>query len=151
MAGQSVARQEEPEAALYRRIRGKLGVGQLRSDRDLVALVRKRLPVSAVAVLSKRGVTEGEICQLVLPRRTLTHRRNKREALTRDESDKMVRLARITSLAEQVFGSDEKAGRWMRSPKRRFDGETPLAMLATEAGARLVEEMLVQVDEGMAA
>lgn len=143
--------QEEPEASLYRRIEGKLEVGHLRSDRDLVALVRRRLPVSAVAALSKRGVTEGEICQLVLPRRTLTHRRNRGEALTRDESDKMVRLARITALAEQVFGSDEKAGRWMRKAKRRFDGETPLAMLATEAGARLVEEMLVQVDEGMAA
>ncbi|MBV8829535.1 MAG: DUF2384 domain-containing protein, partial [Acidobacteriaceae bacterium] len=30
-----------------------------------------------------------------------------------------------------------------------FEGETPMHMLETEAGARLVEEMLIQIDEGM--
>jgi uncharacterized protein (DUF2384 family) len=37
----------------------------------------------------------------------------------------------------------------MRQPKKRFEGETPMQLLQTEAGARLVEEMLIQIDEGM--
>ena len=42
-----------------------------------------------------------------------------------------------------------KALSWMRQTKKRFQGETPMAMLQTEAGARLVEQMLIQIDEGM--
>jgi uncharacterized protein (DUF2384 family) len=39
----------------------------------------------------------------------------------------------------------------MRTEKKRFRGRTPMAMMATEAGSRLVEEFLYQIDEGMAA
>ena len=86
-----------------------------------------------------------------MPRRTLAHRRAKREPLSREESDKAVRVARITSLAEQTFGESDRAWRWMRKPKRRFQGRTPIEMIATEAGARLVEEMISQIDDGIAA
>jgi putative toxin-antitoxin system antitoxin component (TIGR02293 family) len=101
--------------------------------------------------LTKHGLAEQEIYELVLPRRTLAHRRAKHQPLTREESDKAVRLARITALAEQVFGDEEKASRWLRQPKRRFGSRTPLDLLSTEAGARLVEEMLYQIDDGMVA
>jgi putative toxin-antitoxin system antitoxin component (TIGR02293 family) len=144
-------RASETDPTLYRRIGAKLGVGQLRSDQDLVRLVEERLPVQTIVSLAAHGLTDAELYDLVLPRRTLTHRRAKREPLTREESDRAVRLARVTALAEEVFGDDEKAGRWLRKPKRRFDGRTPLQLLATEVGARLVEEALYQIDHGLAA
>lgn len=136
---------------LYERIGLKLGVAAPRSDSDLATLVEHRLSVRALASLVKHGVAEQEICALVLPRRTLTHRRAKHQLLTREESDKVVRLARLTALAEQVFGDDAKASRWLRKAKRRFGARSPLEMLATEAGARLVEEMLYQIDDGVVA
>jgi uncharacterized protein (DUF2384 family) len=37
----------------------------------------------------------------------------------------------------------------MRTPKRRFRGKSPLEAIATEPGGRLVEEMLIQIDEGI--
>jgi len=136
---------------LYQRIETKLGVDPLRSDHDLVTLVERRLPVRTLTSLTKHGIGEQEIYDLVLPRRTLTHRRAKHQLLTREESDKVVRLARITALAEQVFGDEAKAARWLRQPKRRFGSSTPFDLLATEAGARLIEEMLYQIDDGMVA
>ena len=60
-----------------------------------------------------------------------------------------MRVARITATAEQVFGEPERAWRWLRKPQQRFDGKAPIDMLTTEAGARLVEEMLVQIDQGI--
>ena len=57
----------------------------------------------------------------------------------------------MTALAEEIFGDDAKASRWLRKEKSRFEGRTPLEMLRTEAGARLVEEMLLQLDYGFAA
>jgi len=58
------------------------------------------------------------------------------------------RLARVTGLAEQVFGDKAKAHRWLRKPKRGLDGTTPLASLSSEAGIRRVEEMLYRIDSG---
>jgi putative toxin-antitoxin system antitoxin component (TIGR02293 family) len=71
--------------------------------------------------------------------------------LSREESDRAVRIATITSMTEQVFGDSERAWRWLRKPKKHFDGRTPIDKLGTEAGARLVEEMLQQIDHGMLA
>ena len=136
---------------MYPLLEGKLGVVGIHSDQDLVALVESRLPVSAVRSLVSSGLSDAEVYQLILPRRTLAHRLAKREPLSREESDKAVRVARITALAEQTFGEPQRAWRWMRKPKRRFQGRTPMEMLATEAGAHLVEEMLYQIDDGIAA
>lgn len=138
-------------AMLYRRLEVKLGVTPLRSDKDLARLVHDRLPLTSVESLSHHGMSEEEIYSFIIPRRTLVHRKTRRESLTHDESDRAVRIARITSLAEEVFGDDAKASRWLRKIKSRFEGRSPLEMLRTEAGARLVEEMLLQLDYGFAA
>jgi putative toxin-antitoxin system antitoxin component (TIGR02293 family) len=136
-------------ASFYSRVGGKLGTPRIRSDRDLAEVVEKRLPALAIKALVRAGLSQGEAYQLIVPRRTLAHRIAKRQPLSREESDKAVRIARITAFAEQVFGEAERAWRWMRQRKDYFAGKTPLAMLGTEAGARLVEEMLVRIDDGM--
>jgi putative toxin-antitoxin system antitoxin component (TIGR02293 family) len=145
----SVSRREP--AHFFRRVETKLGTRPLRSDSDLANAVQKRLPLSSVEALLQNGISDEEIYNLILPRRTLAHRKNRLESLTHEESDRAVRVARIASLAEEVFGEDAKAARWLRKPKVRFSSRTPLEMLATEAGARLVEEMLLQIDYGFAA
>jgi putative toxin-antitoxin system antitoxin component (TIGR02293 family) len=132
-------------------LRGKLGVALIRSDRDLASLVEKQLPATAVKCLVRGGLSDAEVYQLILPRRTLAHRVAKHQPLSREESDRAVRVARITSMAEQVFGDSERAWRWLRKPKRHFDGKTPMKMLGTEAGARLVEEIVQQIDHGLLA
>ena len=124
---------------------------------------RERLPLTAtwlgwwrsdyrclsIESLTSHGLSDEEIYTYIVPRRTLVHRKSKREPLTHDESDRAVRIARITSLAEEVFGDDAKAGRWLRKIKERFDGRTPLEVSRTEAVGRLVEEMLLQLDYGI--
>ncbi len=134
-----------------RRLQELLGVRRLRSDQDLLTLVEQRLPVQTLDGLRRHGLSDDEIYALVLPRRTLAHRRARSEALSREESDRVVRLARIATLSQDVFGDRERAWRWLRAEKRRFHGRSPLELLATETGARLVEELLYRIDEGMAA
>ncbi|MDQ2695671.1 MAG: DUF2384 domain-containing protein [Pseudomonadota bacterium] len=101
-----------------------------------------------IAALLRQGLADDEIHALIIPRRTLTHRRHRREPLSREESERAVRVARLTALAETVFGDRDRAFRWLRAPKRR-EGKPPLALLVTEAGARLVEEMLYRIDDGI--
>ncbi|MEX2304033.1 MAG: antitoxin Xre/MbcA/ParS toxin-binding domain-containing protein [Bryobacterales bacterium] len=136
-------------SGLYARIAHALGSGRLRSDKDLERLVDQRLPTAVISSLLKQGLTEPEIHAVILPRRTLSHRKAKRENLTTEESDRAVRLARIVALGEEVFGDPRKSFRWLRSGKSRLAGRPPLDVVSTESGARLVEEMLYQIDEGM--
>jgi putative toxin-antitoxin system antitoxin component (TIGR02293 family) len=136
----------------FRRIKINLGVrSPLTSETDLVSLVEERLPVAAISALLEQGILEKEVHSVILPRRTLQHRRSRKEKLSREESDRALRLARLVALTERVFGDREIGMHWLRSPKKRFQGRTPMAMMETETGSRLVEEALYQIDEGMAA
>ncbi|MBI1786170.1 MAG: DUF2384 domain-containing protein [Acidobacteria bacterium] len=151
MAEVNRAAEPMPPGTFYSLMGGKLGVSRIQSGEDLASLVEKRLPAGAIKALVRGGLSDAEVYQLIVPRRTLAHRIAKHQPLSREESDKAVRVARITAMAEQVFGEPERAWRWLRKPKRNFSGKTPIEKLATEAGARLVEEMLVQIDHGMLA
>jgi len=139
------------EIAFYSRVSGKLGVRAAKSDRDLVNLVEHRLPAESVRSLVRNGLSDEEAYQLIVPRRTLAHRFARQQPLSIEESDKALRVARTIAFAEQTFGESERAWRWLRKPKIQFDGKSPIDMLATEAGARLVEELIVQIDDGLAA
>jgi len=112
--------------------------------------VEAGVPVATMAsFVAGSGLEFAELYDVVIPARTLKHRRTRRESLSRDESDKLARLIRIYDQAVRVLGDKEKALHWLRKPLRRFTGRTPLEMLCTEFGARMVEEMLGQLDYGM--
>ena len=108
-----------------------------------------RIWTNALTALSRYGYSEDEVFALVVPKRTLARRKAANEPLTIEETDKALRLDRIAAQAERVFGEPEKAQRWLRKPKRELKGETPLAYLASEAGARVVEEVLFRIEHGI--
>jgi putative toxin-antitoxin system antitoxin component (TIGR02293 family) len=139
------------ETGFFSRVSGKLGVRAARSGRDLVTLVEHRLPAESVRSLVRSGLTDEEAYRLIVPRRTLAHRFARRQPLSLEESDQALRVARTIAFSEQVFGETERAWRWLRKTKKQFEGKTPLEMLATEAGARLVGELIAQIDDGLAA
>ena len=140
-----------PVISLLQRLEEMLAVERLRSDHDIVRLVEERLPTRALSSLRRAGLTDEEIHALVVPRRTLSHRVAKRERLSADESDRVVRIARVVNLGENAFRDAARFWSWFRAPQRRFDDRSPLQMLQTEAGARLVEDLLIGLEEGFVA
>jgi putative toxin-antitoxin system antitoxin component (TIGR02293 family) len=112
--------------------------------------VRDGLALDVVdrALLSGR-VSLAELDRLVLPRKTLDHRR-KLGALTPDQSDRISRLLRVIEEAETTFGDQAKAHAWLRRPSALLDGETPLDRLDTDIGTRQVEAMLGRIAYGLA-
>ncbi len=95
------------------------------------------------------GIALRDLLDVIIPARTLKHRRQRKEPLNLDESDRLARVARLYELAVKVFGDADKARRWLSKPKERFREIFPVAMMRTELGGRQVEEMLYQIDEGM--
>lgn len=108
------------------------------------------LPLDSLATLMQlTGMTWADVYQIVIPARTLKHRRAKRQALSVEESDRLARVARTFDHAMRVFGDLERARLWLGRPKHRFEERTPLQMLVSETGGRLVEEMLGQIEHGI--
>jgi len=97
--------------------------------------------------LQAAGV-DGRILARIIPRRTLDHRHQKGEALSLEESERAYRTASTLALAEAVFGDRQKALAWLTAPKIRFDGESPMELIDTDIGTRLVAEALMQIGEG---
>lgn len=66
-----------------------------------------------------------------------------------DKSDRALRLLRIHDHTVRVFGSEEKANRWLCKPCRALDGAIPLDLLASETGGQIVKSELHAIDHGM--
>ena len=73
------------------------------------------------------------------------------DPLSVEESDRVVRLARIQALAEDTFGDAGKANRWLRQPLGILDDKSPLELAQTESGTRVIEQLLAKIDWGAAA
>jgi putative toxin-antitoxin system antitoxin component (TIGR02293 family) len=131
--------------------RGALGM-DVASAADLARAVFLRIPLKSLMHVMRSGsFSDEEISDMVIPARTQRHRHQKNERLTVEESDRLVRLTRIQALAEDVFGDVVKANAWLRAPLGELSGETPLGLAQTEAGARVVEQILAKIDWGAAA
>src|ERR1700744_5862701 len=126
-----------------------LGLKSPTTESEILRIVEGRLAASVVQRLAALGLERPEIDTIVIPSRTLQHRRSRREKLTVEESDRVLRVIRVLSLAESVYGDRKRALAWLRNPHPRLDGRIPLSLLKTDTGGRIVEELLIQIDEGM--
>jgi putative toxin-antitoxin system antitoxin component (TIGR02293 family) len=126
-----------------------LGVPPPATEAEILRIVEGRLAPSIINRLVDLGLERPEIDATIIPLRTLQHRRSRREKLTIEETDRVLRVIRALSLAESVYACRERALGWLRRPQARLDGRTPLSLLRTDTGSRIVEELLLQIDEGM--
>lgn len=118
---------------------------------DAVREIRSGLPVDRVDEAIRDGlVTAVEVDQLAVPRKTLAHRRQIGR-LSVEQSDRFARLLRVIATAEDVFANREKAATWLRRPTSVLNGQAPLQLLDTDAGAREVEFLLTRIAHGIAA
>ncbi len=126
-----------------------LGLQPPVTETEMLRIVEAQLAPAVIKRLVSLGLQRSEIDAAIIPLRTLQHRRSRREKLTVEESDRVLRVIRALSLAESVYGSRERALAWLRNPHARLDGRAPLSLLNTDTGSRIVEELLGQIDEGM--
>ncbi|MGD0628369.1 MAG: antitoxin Xre-like helix-turn-helix domain-containing protein [Terracidiphilus sp.] len=112
--------------------------------------IERGVPISSLEEFSAySGITLKDLMEVVIPPRTLKHRRQRQEPLSIEESDRLFRVVRMYELAVKVYGDREDGREWLIGSKQRFDQRTALSMLRTEAGEQAVEEFLYQIDEGV--
>lgn len=95
-------------------------------------------------------VSTKEFADLIwISTRTLARRKESRR-LEPDESDRLVRLARIVGLALRLFEGDlVQARRWLLATNVALGDEAPIRMATTEVGAREVEHLIGRLEHGI--
>ncbi len=118
------------------------------SELGIYTWLKNGLPFEAVDILIKNHkITIAEI-QRFIPPRTFARRKQERK-LNAEESDKVARLAIIFDFAEEVFGNNKKASIWLRRPNKALNGLSPIELLETDYGARIVETILGRIQHGV--
>jgi putative toxin-antitoxin system antitoxin component (TIGR02293 family) len=120
---------------------------KVRTVAELSRLVVAGLPFRSLRHVSARypAAARARVEQIVVPRTTML-RREQAGVLSREESERLERVARLTALAEHVLESREDAQRFLTAPHPLLDGEAPIDLAATDLGARRVEDVLWRLE-----
>ena len=130
-------------------LRSKSAVVEM-TPAKLIEVIRIGLPVRELDALqaSLRVPMDKLAPKLGISKATL-HRRKARGRLGLEESDHVVRYARIMGKAVEVMEGEEPARRWLTSPQIGLGGAVPLDYAETEVGAREVEDLLGRIEYGV--
>jgi len=121
---------------------------------DTAALLKRLdegLSYAAFERLKRRlKVSTQELADAALITQRTLARRKKAGRMQPDESDRLVRLARVFSSAIEFYGGNVDSARaWMMRPIPALSGASPFDMAKTEVGAREVEKLIHQIEHGV--
>ncbi len=129
-----------------------LGLRDYRPIR-IYAQLRKGLPYRALERFQRNTrLNTTEIATLIqLPPRTLA-RRKQTGRLEPEESDRLIRVARVFGRALGLFeGDPAAASHWLSSKQPLLGNLVPLALAGTDVGALEVEHLVGRLEHGIPA
>lgn len=115
-----------------------------------ILCVREGLPASAFAeVASTLDMPRTHLAaKLDIAPRTLTRKYGSKQKLSREESEKILRLAKIRNLARTLFNNDQSVSEWLSKPASALNGVAPIDLLDTHTGISQVESLLQGIAHG---
>lgn len=117
----------------------------------VVEQIRHGLSFAALARLQRNtGLSWQTLAEVVsIPERTLA-RRKESGRLDPDESDRLVRAARVFARAIQLFEGDvDGARQWLLTPRPALGGIAPLVFAKTDIGALEVDRVIGRLEHGI--
>lgn len=113
-------------------------------------LLRSGLPGQGLErLLDSIELSRAEFCAaLNIPERTLARRLGEGR-LAADESEKVLRLARVWERAIIVFAGEAPARDWLKSPNASLENAIPLSLLDADIGADEVMNLLGRIEHGV--
>jgi len=117
---------------------------------DIRVRLRRGLPYRSLEnIESTLNVGHEEIAGLLAISPRTIDRRKEKKRLAPDESDRLLRIARILAIAEEVFEDRENAREWLCEPNPVLNMEKPLSLLDTDIGTRQVDDLLMRIEHGI--
>jgi putative toxin-antitoxin system antitoxin component (TIGR02293 family) len=119
----------------------------------IYAQVRAGLAYAAFERLQRNaGLTTKALADLAgIPARTLARRKSDGR-FDPEESDRLLRVARLVGAALDLFEGDvDETRRWLGAEQIALGGHVPLALMRTDVGAREVEQLIGRLEHGIPA
>jgi putative toxin-antitoxin system antitoxin component (TIGR02293 family) len=136
------------ERSAYRRI-GELLKTKMESEVDVLNAVKAGLPAATFGHLVDNLDIDA---RLMGAETTLRRRVQEKQNFTVDESERLVRWARVAAMAETLFGDMSAAKAWLSTRSDYIPGSAPISpieLAATDSGARMVESMMLRTAHGI--
>jgi putative toxin-antitoxin system antitoxin component (TIGR02293 family) len=128
----------------------KMSSAKAKHPTELIRKIQKGLRFSELETLqSSIGMPFEQLAAKLCISRSTLQRRKAAGRLSPDESDKVLRFARLLEHATDVFGDVDKARAWLKHPQYGLGGAVPLDYAETEIGAREVDNLLGRIDYGV--
>jgi putative toxin-antitoxin system antitoxin component (TIGR02293 family) len=123
----------------------------LSNDLKMAEIVSVGLPAAILRSLAEAfGLQTSGIAPIVnISEKTILRRVAARGKLKPDESERVARLMRVYVRAVDVLEDEKRARAWLAKPLRVLGGKTPLSLMASEQGAREVEQVLGRLENGI--
>jgi putative toxin-antitoxin system antitoxin component (TIGR02293 family) len=83
--------------------------------------------------------------------RTLSRLKGGKARLPADLSDRLYSVASVFALAEDVFGTADRARTWLVEPQHGLGGKRPQELVASETGRSQVRALLRRIEYGFLA
>ena len=118
---------------------------------SLLRMVEKGFPWSSFERFAKSiGLRVDDVATLIgLPRRTMA-RRKAQGRLQPEESDRLLRLARVFARALELFDGDHDAAtEWLTKRKIALGGAVPIELAQTDIGAAEVDNLIGRLEHGI--
>ena len=121
-----------------------------RDNHEMIQFLKAGLPISSFTQLQHALEISGKrLAEVVNISPRTIHRRQKEGKLHTDESERVLRIAKLFDMARELMGDEQLARQWLKSPKRALAGKTPLDFADTEPGAQEVADLLGRLQHGV--
>ena len=117
---------------------------------ELIKQVREGVAFAVFTQLATAsGFRTSELAKMVGLSRYALHQGRQLRRLSRQQSDRLIRVARVIGATRDLFDGDQVlANRWLLAPQRGLGGWRPAEMLATEVEADSVLNLIGRIEHG---
>jgi putative toxin-antitoxin system antitoxin component (TIGR02293 family) len=141
------------KAATSARKRKSTVAVQIKTAKVLGRALSHKAILGGVSAAVVKSAVEHDVLALdevyrFIPKSTFARKVRDNAPLSVEEGDRIARLARLKSYASDVFESQEDAAIWLNESNPTLGGDTPIALVLTDEGARRVETVLRRIDYG---
>lgn len=124
---------------------------KLRSVGELIPQLERGFPFKALLnIQSQSGISVFALADIIgITPRTLARRRVAGK-ISPEESERLWRISAVFEKAVRLFEGDTTAAvKWLTTPRKYFDNQTPLQYSRTEVGAGEVEKLMGRLEHGV--
>lgn len=123
----------------------------IHSEYDYITMGNEGLTTRSIDELAHAlGISRKTIAEKIFDMSVKTlERKAPKERLDKRTSSHAIEIAKVMTHAYEVFQDEEKMKRWVSTPNRALNDKTPLALMDTLTGLRMIDDVLGRVQEGV--